>query len=342
MVASLPYWVGFEPTESLVVVCCHEPRGRVGLSMRFDLPAGGPGHDGPRRDLVHQVAARVRHERASRVVLAVYTDEGDGPAGRPRQGLIDALSCALSELVVTEAVLVRGGRFWSYLCERPSCCPPRGRPVEAGSASAPVRLLQAESVLSGRAVLPDRAAVVASLAAPPLPTAAAARLRCRRCEDVLASSVLADGVQDTREASRSAWLDAVGRFRVPPGALDDVEAAALAVSLVDVVVRDGVLGLWREDDCGLPLLLTELCRRTPPPYDAPVCTVLAWVSYAAGGGALVGVSLDRALATDPDYPLALLLAEALVRQVSPRSMRDALQSSRPAGPAPNTWTGRDR
>lgn len=318
LVASLPYSVGFVPTESLVVLCCHEPRGRTGLCMRFDLPSPDD-----RRDLVAEVVERVRHERATRVVLAVYTAE---PGTLPQAGLVAAVDAALDGVRLTEAVLVRDGRFWSYLCSEPGCCPVEGTPVGAGENAPSVQLLQAESVLRGRAVLPDRASLVAALATPVGAAADAARRRCARCEDLLTAGLRKEGVGATRRASLTAWRAALDRFASPPATLGDLEASALAVSLCDVAVRDEVAALTQRYPDALPLLLTEVCRRTPPPYDAPACAVLAWVTYAAGGGALVTVALERALAADPTYSLARLLAEAIARQVPPEVLRRALKA----------------
>ncbi|HVE74303.1 MAG TPA: DUF4192 family protein, partial [Mycobacteriales bacterium] len=72
-------------------------------------------------------------------------------------------------------------------------------------------------------------------------------------------------------------------------------------------------------------LLTDLCRATVPPYDAPVCTLLGWVGYAAGEGAVANVAVDRALASEPTYSLALLLREFLHHQVPPREVRRLLR-----------------
>ena len=328
LVASLPWSVGFVPTESLVVLCCHEPRGRTGLCLRFDLPCPAD-----TAALVQEVEQRVRAEKATRVVLAVYTEqhcgEQRGQGGRPRQELVTLLSQALDDLVLTEAVLVQRGRFWSYLCERSSCCPPEGTPVDAGRSSTAVRLLEAESVLDGQVVLPDRAAVAATIAAPPFLLAEVARQRCEGCEDLLMDSLRLLGPVPTRELSVAAWREAIVRFRTEPARLGEVEAAALAVSLTDVLTRDAVAAAWPDDEDAVTSLLVELCRRTPAPYDAPVCALLAWVTYAGGGGALVGIALERALATDPTYSLALLVAEALHRQVPPQLLRDVMTTVGP-------------
>lgn len=328
MVASLPLWLGYVPTESLVVACCHEPRGRIGLTLRFDLP--DPAFE---QELVEEVVRRVAHQEPTRVLVVVYTDEPDEPgdALRARAPMVDELCAqlvdALPHLRVTEAVLVRRGRFWSYLCDDVRCCPEEGTPVEAGQQEGPVVLLEAEQVLRGQVVQPDRVALERSLAGPAAEVADRARERCQ-----------AAATQHVRDASASRaawrarwyerWAEAVREFASPPAALDDEEAAVLATSLQDAELRD-VLAGSHEAEHLLPVL-ADLCRRTPVPYDAPVCTLYAWLTYCEGGGAEVTITLDRALRTDPSYRLAQLLAEVMLSQVPPSTVRELTREA--AGP----------
>lgn len=321
MVASLPVRLGFVPTESLVVMCCHEPRGRAGLTLRLDLP--------PERHetiCAEEIERRVRHERATRVVLAVYTDEKDGST-RPRVALVEDLCERFDDLVVTEALLVREGRFWSYLCDLPQCCPPDGTAVDAAAEAAPLMLLKAETVLEGRSTFPDRAALEASLAGPVARSGEAARQRCKRAEGHLATLVDTEGRGITALMAVAQWTEVLERFTDPPGELSDEEAAALAVSLSDKLVRDAMATTSDEDQPGLTLLLEQLCRRTPEPYDAPVCTLLGWLLYCRGGGAVVTMMVERALRSDPGHQLAQLLDQALQAQLPPRRMREITQAA---------------
>ena len=316
MVASLPLWLGYVPTESLVVACCHEPRGRIGLTLRFDLPPWDL-----EQELVDEVVKRVAHQEATRVLVAVYTDEGDD-LERDRQALVDELEnqlrLAMPELRLTEIVLVRGGRFWSYLCEDDRCCPSEGLPVSIAGEDAPVKLLEAEQVLRGQVVLPDRAALVRSLAGPQLLEAAAARQRCERARDRHADTGLG-GRAAWRDRWLLRWADVVEQFALPPTALDPEEAALLATSLDDVLLRDA-LAAEHSPERLLPVL-ADLVRRTPDPFDAPVCTLFAWLTYCDGGGAEVTIMLERALRTDPSYSLAKLLGQVMLSQVPPEVVR---------------------
>lgn len=54
-------------------------------------------------------------------------------------------------------------------------------------------------------------------------------------------------------------------------------------------------------------LYRELASLAPPEAAAPVLTCLAWFAWALGRGSAAGELLDRALAGQPDYGLALLL-----------------------------------
>jgi len=319
LVAVLPLWLGYTPTESLVVACCHEPRGRMGLTMRFDLPDAAD-----EQALVAEVVRRVRHQRATRVIVAVFTAEADTDR-RTRAGLVDGLRHALSDLVMTEAVLVGEDRFWSYLCDVPDCCPPEGRPVSTAEGDDPVRLLEAEQILRGQVVLRDRAELEALLSGPQLFAEEEALQRCDAACHELAEAVRTGDRARYRERMLVRWHEALDAFGAPPARLGADEVAALAVSLADRQLRDQ---LAAEDDTSAMLaLLEELCRRTPAPYDAPVCTLLAWLTYCEGGGAAVSILLERALASDPTYSLALLLQDVVLGQVPPEKVRQLTQEA---------------
>lgn len=322
IVAAIPIYLGYVPTESVVVACLHEPRGRMGLTMRFDLPA-----QEHQVLLAREISRRVRHQRATRVLIGIYTHEPDD-GQRARRGLFDVLQDQLAGLVITEAVLVRGGRFWSYLCDARRCCPEEGTPVAAGERASAVRLIAAETAFSGRAVLQDRDALEASLSGPTFLEARAAMQRCESATVRLAATVEELGLEPARSVSREAWARAVRDFSEPPGALDEDEAAALAISLVDVWVRDELAGSAPSEASSVLAVLEELMRRTPAPYDAPVCALFGWMTYCEGGGAAVTIALERTLQSDPDYALAHLLAQALEAQVPPKQLREMTRGVR--------------
>ncbi|HUR13074.1 MAG TPA: DUF4192 domain-containing protein [Mycobacteriales bacterium] len=326
MVASMPLWLGYVPTRSLVVACLHEPRGRVGLTLRFDLPP-----EEVEQDLVEEAVTRVAHQRPTRVLVAVYTDEPDDRRKRARGALVeqlcDELCDALPGLLVTEAVLVRDDRFFSYLCDDVRCCPAEGTAVSAGREDAPVQLLEAEQVLRGQVVLPDRDALARTLSGPRLPAAEEARQGCARAQHRHREE-RAQGREAWRERWLARWSEAVVGPADGGGRLDTQEAAHLVMTLEDVLLRDALVAEHEPDEL-LPLL-RELMRMTPEPYDAAVCTVFAWTAYCDGGGAEVTIALERALRTDPAYSLAGLLTEVMLGQVPPATVRAVTREASPA------------
>jgi hypothetical protein len=294
LAAALPHLCGFVPAESLVVVALHGPRSRVGLTMRVDLPARD--HEGL---LVRDLAARLVAAGADEAMVVLLTD-AEARGGLPRARLVRRLRAEVRRagLTLGDALLVRSGRWWSYVCDDDRCCPAEGTPVAASSVA--LGLVQAQAALDGRAVLPSRADLVASLAAP------------------------------SGEAGAAAGS--------PPLDLPAATTAALVVSLGDCLVRDEVLTWVLDDDAALLTLLLALAAASPAPWDAPVCTLLSWVAHARGDGGLANVALDRALGAVPRYPLALLSRQALDGQVTPGGVRELLADSRVVLRRAHPWT----
>ena len=323
MVAALPVNLGYTPTESLVVVCCHEPRGRTGLTMRVDLPEAR--HE---EDLALQVEEIVRRQEATRVVLVVYTEAPDGEE-RARAGLIRRLSDALDDLIITEALLVRGGRFVSYVCEG-ACCPAEGHPVDAEADSPVVQTLRLEQLGRGESQLASREELERTLTGPGPQEEEIALQQCERALTLFADTCAEAGFGAARSEAIQAWRRAVGDAEDPRWQLPAMEAATLAVSLTDLITRDSVAALWQHDSPGLRRLLSAVARRTPSPYAAPVCTVLAWVTYCDGGGTITSIALERALRSQPDYSMALLLRHALDHGLPPEFVRTVTRRTREA------------
>ncbi|MCW2778160.1 MAG: uncharacterized protein JWN17_1885 [Frankiales bacterium] len=305
LLAALPLLLGFPPRESLVLVCLEGERGRVGLTLRYDLPE--PSLESA---AVQDLAERLEAAGLRRAYAVLVTDEQ--AVGLPRQGLMTSLRDALPVDLV-DVLLLRSDRWWSYLCDVPACCPPSGSAVPV--ATPTLTLVRAEAALDGRAVLPSREALVRSLAPPALPGPHLTVLR--QVQARLADEVLQQSRRRVRRRLLLLWERALDAASLPPAG----PAAELVLGLHDVLVRDEVLTWSVGRSERLLTVLLHLARSTPAPFDGPVCTCLAWTAYARGDGAIAQTALDRALATDPGYSLALLLREAVDRQVPPRALR---------------------
>jgi hypothetical protein len=64
-------------------------------------------------------------------------------------------------------------------------------------------------------------------------------------------------------------------------------------------------------------LWADLVRRAQPGYIAAPACLLAVTAWQGGNGALANIALDRALADDPGYSLALVLRDALTAGAPP-------------------------
>jgi Domain of unknown function (DUF4192) len=316
LVAVVPHLVGFVPTESIVLMALRGRRRRLQVTVRLDLPE--PADVEP---VAASLVTRLRCLRADAVVAVVYTDDGERLA---RRDLIDALAdgCRAARIELTEAILVRGGRFWSYTCSQ-SCCPAEGTPLD-DSGTGPVGLVQAETALSGRVVLADRAELEGALG-PPVDAALTAAFR-RAGRDPAWTRM-------SRAERLSLWRSAVDAW---PGTSSD--GMRLALALQDVPLRDEVATWVLDQPEALLAVLRQLAHRTPAPWNVPVCTVLAWASYAEGDGGIANVALDKALAADPTYSLAVLLRTAVDGMVPPAQIRGILRASgtKPSRDRPGT------
>src|SRR2546423_294288 len=145
--AAVPHIVGFPPEESLVVISLRGPRKRIGLTMRFDLPPASL-----HAVMADEVAIRLTGDKAEHAVIACCTTEASDGAQPPRADLIAMIRERLRDrdIAMLEALFIRDGRWWSYLCEDPDCCPPCGAEVPPSTDIA------AAQALVGRALLPER------------------------------------------------------------------------------------------------------------------------------------------------------------------------------------------
>jgi len=314
LVEAVPYLLGFTPAESIVAVSLEGPRERMGFSLRCDLVPDD--HDD---EMAGMLAARLRATDADGALVFVYTDRGSLADDLPRRALVDAVVDAL-DVPVRDALLVTPDRVWSYLCDD-ACCPPGGRPRVAGSPGA--LALSAANVMVGRAVLPDREAVVASVQA--VTGAEAARMVAATEAASAASEAI--GPWRARDRARALGLAVRDRYAKGAGTVSDDEAARLIVAMHDVRFRDEVLDWALDHEDVVRSLLDDLVRRAQPPMDAPVCTALAWVAYLQGNGLVAASAVERARRTDPDYSLAVLLETALGYQTPPALLREATRAS---------------
>ena len=300
VVAMIPYLLGFQPHDSLVVIALQGPRKRFGPVLRVDLV------DDP--DLVPQQAAVILEvvtgHRLGPVLVAVFSD--DARRAEPLTSLVLA-ELAGSGVAVEDAFRADGRRWWSYLCSNPSCCSPAGSPYDVRTSAA-----AAEAVLAGLAFEPDREAL---------------RERFAPSDEIRRHSVaqevqLLRDLPATRAPGDTEGLrmgELVGSRLADPAAAEPSELARLALLVQSHSGRDVAMGLIDRANAARHF---ELWRHVlvcvSDDLLPPVGCVVAFAAWLDGRGVLASHAVERVLALEPDDSFARLLAELLVAAVDPR------------------------
>ena len=318
LLAVIPHLLGFIPQASVVVIGTAPPRSRIRVTLRYDLP--DPPGLGAAADLAAHAAAVIGSQRLEAAVAVGYGPETlvTPVAEAMREAFADA------GIELQEFLRVQDSRYWSYVCRNEACCPAAGVPLDPD--------LHCAAALAdfGLPVLADRTALAARVA--PLGGIAAESMRqaTRRAEQhvaqLLAKVRKSARLGAARQMIATEGLAAVGamiaRYREGGRFTTDYEVARLTVALRDLRVRDDA---WARMDPGHSAahqrLWTDVTRRAQPGHVAAPAALLAFVAWQSGDGALANVALDRALADDPRYSMALLLRQVITAGAPPALAR---------------------
>ncbi len=308
VLAVIPYLLGFHPSSSLVVIGIEPPGGQIRLAFRYDLP------DPPDASLAGEIAAHAIAVLARQQVgVVIAVGYGPGALVTPVAELFRARLHGTG-IVLHDLVRVEDGRYWSYVCDNPRCCPAEGVPFDALAHPAAAALTTA-----GIPAYPDRASLSRSLAPVSGPAAdsmgqATQRAR-RRAEQLLTAAAVV-------QAGRQAVREAIASYRGGGQITADDQLAWLAVVLADLRVRDDAWARMDPEHRTAHLRLwTDVVRRAQPPYVPAPASLLAFTAWQSGDGALANIAIERALAADPGYSMALLLAEAVESGLPPSAAR---------------------
>jgi uncharacterized protein DUF4192 len=320
VLAAVPYLLGFHPARSLVVIGARPPRERIRVSFRYDLPdPPAPAHA---REIAAHAAAVFAREK---VTVAIVVGYGPGALVTPAA---EALRAALADggIELREMLRVEDGRYWSYLCADPACCAAEGVPFDVSAHPVAARL-----TVAGNVTLPGRAALQATIA----PLGGRVRLsmreataRAQQRAAALVAQAARSGVagrallRPVIEDGLRAVTEAIGTYRGGGRIDSDDELAWLTVTLADLRVRDDAWARMEPAHAAAHRRLwTDVVRRAELCYvPAPAC-LLAFAAWQAGDGALANVALERALASDPGYTMALLLVDAVAGGLPPSAAK---------------------
>jgi hypothetical protein len=348
---ALPYLLGFHPDDSIVLVAVHGEESRFGGRVRLGLPSDSGEWQEVARHLAGclQDGSAARGSRPDGAVLYLCQDPAEGErAGavaerlRPLAQLLRT-ACGEREMPVFEALCLSGGRYWSYCCPDPGCCPPEGVPLERGGTSP----MAAAAVYAGirvRGSLKEMEARFAPLG-PPASEAQERALDAAAAE-LVPLMLGAEGATAVRARTVVLARRLIARFRAAmPAAADPAaqdasddllitaeEAATVILGLQDRGTRDQAAE-WMEGRDAAPVLRLwrAVSRRCTGPYaeHAPAPLTLAgWVAWSTGDQAEARVAFVRALEVDPGYVFAQLLHRACNEGLDPEPLRRCMREER--------------
>jgi len=298
LLAVIPHLLGFTPADSLVVIGTSF-EGRVKIAFRYDLPATGGEAAGI---AAHAISVLARHD----VTAAVAAGYGPGPLVTPAADAIRA-AAARAGLDLRDVLRVHDGRYWSYLCTDPDCCPPRGAAFDPAAHPAAAALARA-----GLPALPGRDALAATIAPLAGPAADAMTQATRRAEHVAARLTARTGPPALDRPGLAAVRATITTYQAGGTIGLPVRHAWLALVLTRLRIRDDAWARMDPAHHGAHRRLwTDLVRRAQPGYIAAPASLLAFTAWQAGDGALANIALERALADVSGYTMALLLQRAL-------------------------------
>ncbi|MFE2040970.1 DUF4192 family protein [Streptomyces sp. NPDC059477] len=349
---ALPYLLGYRPEDSIVLVALYDKngRGRLGGRARLGIPTNPQDWPSAAKQLADGLVtgSRRRGRQPEQMVAYVCQEPAPGETGQDVMNRLRELAqhlrveCGLLDVPVIEALCVSDGRFWSYCCSRPDCCPPDG--VAMGLPGTSV--LAAAATYAGLQVR----GTLRELRARLLPLETAAALEQERELDKAGLCLVPRILDDTSRASVAAETVELAervmhRFTAAPkvsGTLladlhDDEqlthkEAAALILGIQDRTTRDRVAE-WMEGDEAAPALrlwraLARRCVGSYTEHAAAPLTLAGWVAWSTGDDLEAREALAMALGADTDYLFARLLHQAVNEGLEPESIRRCLRSER--------------
>lgn len=321
VIAAVPYLLGFQPSESLVILWLS--RNQVLLTLRVDLPPAV--YTGQHREISEVIAGAAKNAAADEVIICVFTDNArDGRL--PFTSLITTLMVDFYRLGVRvrDALMIAGdvgadacetsAQWWSYLGDESDIESP-------GTALDEQVLLYVKSrfTLEGVVALPDRTDLQRAFD-PDTNRSSRIELLVKDFVKALAKNLGEAKADDPSTAKaittwRGESIDEIVTLVVAADGreLSDSEIARIVFCIVDIRVRDTLL--WHlvqlsDRRAALDALAAAL-RAAPEGMIAPIATCTSICAWLTGDGARALVALERAQLADPDYSLAQLVSQGL-------------------------------
>jgi hypothetical protein len=132
LLAELSVLLGRTPTEEVLLVTDMPSHALTGSSALVGIPL--PTHPDAAVGMLYPACVTavqwIAGRGARHLVIVVYAADAADPDGIPTRTAATLNVLAESaRLTVIDTLRVVDGRWWSYECEDPSCCPPEGTPI---------------------------------------------------------------------------------------------------------------------------------------------------------------------------------------------------------------------
>jgi hypothetical protein len=302
LLAAIPFLIGYHPENSLVLVALKDDS--VGMAMRVDMPT----------DIAPEsydlLASHFQREAADAALIVAYVDSQSDP-----EAVLINTSAALlrAGISIKESLIVSDGRYRSMLCHDSECCSPLGSPIPDIDSSR----IAAEHVIAGHPMpFANVSGLVQSIAA--LPSAMEESWQSEVRTFWIESD--SENLIDLQRDGATAVIDLAGEYVQGRGAEDRELVARVIGRISDIQVRDYALGSHNEETADAYWQMwRELLLIAPRGFVAPIASIFAALAYERGEGALAHKALDRALADDERYSLALLLRRVFTAGWPPQS-----------------------
>ncbi|MFJ3494227.1 DUF4192 domain-containing protein [Streptomyces sp. NPDC086091] len=349
---ALPYLLGYRPEDSIVLVALNDlgGRGRFGGRARLGIPAAPDDWPAVARQLAQGLVtgSERRGVRPAQMVAYLCQEPRDGETGRQVMQRLKPLAqllrvaCGDLDVPVIEALCIADGRFWSYCCSLPGCCPAEGAPMGLPGTS----VLAAAATYAGiqvRGTLRELRSRLVPLEISTVPDQEAA---LDRAGAAMVPRIIRDGSRDAvAEETLTLATRLIRRFtdvpvvsaahladRADDALLSSDEAASLILGLQDRETRDRAAA-WMEGPDAPPALrlwraLARRCVGSYGEHAAAPLTLAGWVAWSSGDELEAREALAMALGADPDYLFARLLHQACNEGLDPESVRRCLRAGR--------------
>jgi hypothetical protein len=274
------------------------------MAMRVDMPT----------DIAPEsydlLASHFQREAADAALIVAYVDSETDP----EPVLINTSAALLrAGISIKESLIVSDGRYRSMLCHDSECCSPLGSPIPDIDSSR----IAAEHVIAGHPMpFANVSGLVQSIAA--LPSAMEESWQSEVRTFWIESD--SENLIDLQRDGATAVIDLAGEYVQGRGAEDRELVARVIGRISDIQVRDYALGSHNEETADAYWQMwRELLLIAPRGFVAPIASIFAALAYERGEGALAHKALDRALADDERYSLALLLRRVFTAGWPPQS-----------------------